>query len=243
MANKWKQAKEYLDSELGKAKNLLREKEFSPEAKQDLLKNLSEDEVSLIQKNRRTEAVKKAKESKEKMKTPQLESENHKIDTWKSKKEKLAEWWKEEERPAYINWSKTKIKVLKKELAPGAYVREYQDDGKMPKHLVGEQLFNWKAVLSLGLQDRLPTYNQYKEMWFSPNWWEEHKKAMNKNFKKWDNDLFPGCWDPDYELFYNFGDRTDCWLADGGDVVLIEDYMNHDGYNPEFGFSLRLLQN
>ncbi|MEI8008858.1 MAG: hypothetical protein WCI00_05755 [bacterium] len=113
----------------------MREKEFSPEAKQDLLKNLSEDEVSLIQKNRRTEAVKKAKESwnmskskeeyknaqaeyqeniqlrkklmekgisleeaqkllfgeepkkaekkesKEKMKTPQLESENHKIDT------------------------------------------------------------------------------------------------------------------------------------------------------------------
>ncbi|MEI8008857.1 MAG: hypothetical protein WCI00_05750 [bacterium] len=43
-------------------------------------------------------------------------------------------------------------------------MREYQDDGKMPKHLVGEQLFNWKAVLSLGLQDRLPTYNQYKEM-------------------------------------------------------------------------------
>lgn len=43
------------------------------------------------------------KESKEKMKTPQLESENHKIDQGKSKKEKLADGWKEEERPAYIN--------------------------------------------------------------------------------------------------------------------------------------------
>jgi|GEM_PF-2142402 len=57
-----------------------------------------------------------------------------------------------------------KIKVLKKELAKGAYVREYQDDGKMPSHLVGEQLFNRKAVLNLKLQDRLPTYAQYQEM-------------------------------------------------------------------------------
>ncbi len=83
------------------------------------------------------------KESKEKMKTPELESENHKIDKWLYKKEKLAQWWKEEQRPAYINWSETKITVLKKELAPGAYVWEYQDNGKMPKHLVGEQLFIW----------------------------------------------------------------------------------------------------
>lgn len=89
------------------------------------------------------------KESKEKMNMPQLESENHKIDQGKSKKEKLAEGWKEEERSAYINGSETKIKILKKELAPGAFVWEYQNDGKMPKHMVGEQLFNWKAVLNL----------------------------------------------------------------------------------------------
>jgi len=63
MVNKWKQAKEYLDSELLKATDLLREKEFSTEAKEDLLKNLSEDEISLIQKNRRIETGKKAKES------------------------------------------------------------------------------------------------------------------------------------------------------------------------------------
>jgi hypothetical protein len=106
------------------------------------------------------------KESKEKMKTPELEAENHKIDRWLPRTKE--NWWKEEERPA--NGRGVKIKILKKELAPGAFVREYQDDGIMPKHLVGEQLFNWKAVLSLGLEDRLPTYKQYQEMWFSEKW-------------------------------------------------------------------------
>lgn len=106
---------------------------------------------SLIEEDFRAVLIGKTekKESKETMKKPQLESENHKIDQGKSKKEKLAEGWKEEERPAYINGSETKIKILKKELAPGAFVWEYQDDGKMPKHMVGEQLFNWKAVFSL----------------------------------------------------------------------------------------------
>ncbi|PJA48475.1 MAG: hypothetical protein CO170_02580, partial [candidate division SR1 bacterium CG_4_9_14_3_um_filter_40_9] len=63
MTNKGKQAKKYLNSELSKATTLLREKEFSTQQKDELLKNLSEDEVSLIQKNRKTEAVKKAKDS------------------------------------------------------------------------------------------------------------------------------------------------------------------------------------
>lgn len=184
--------------------------------------------------------VSSKKESKEKMKTPQLETKNHKIDEWKSKKEKLAEWWKEEERPVYIDGSETKIKVLKKELAPGAFVREYQDDGKMPKHLVGEQLFNWKAVLSLGLQDRLPSYEQMETM----RWWKEnHGKFLENNFQKdWKN-LFPGFWIPDDKGFDGVGERTDCWLSDGRDVDLDRDDVNHDDGNPEFGFSLRLLKN
>jgi len=291
MANKWKQAKEHLDSELSKAKNLLREKEFSAEAKEDLLKNLSEDEISLIQKNRRTESVKKAKESwnasksteeyknsqteyqeniqlrkklvekgisleeaqkllfgeeskkesKEKMKTPQLETENHKIDKWKSKKEKLAEWWKEEERPAYINGTETKIKVLKKELAKGAFVREYQDDGKIPSHLVGEQLFNWKAVPNLWLKDRLPTWENMQAMRWDTK--EEKDNFLKNNFQKdWKN-LFPGYWIPSNKRFTNLGGRTDCWLSDGGNVELSKDTMSRYYDNPEFGFSLRLLEN
>ncbi len=179
-------------------------------------------------------------ESKEKMKTPELKSENHKIDKWLSKKEKLAQWWKEEERPAYINGTEMKIKVLKKELAKDAYVREYQDNGKMPSHLVGEQLFNRKAVLNLKLQDRLPTYSQYQEMWF---WWENHEDIMDKNFKKWDNCLLFGFRDPNTEKFHNIGLRTDCRLADGTNVELHKDKMHHYNNYPVFGFSLRLLKN
>jgi hypothetical protein len=175
------------------------------------------------------------------MKTPQLESENHKIDKWKSKKEKIAEWWKEEERPAYINGTETKIKVLKKELAPGAYVREYQDDGKMPKHLVGEQLFNWKAVLSLGLQDRLPTWENMVTMRWETK--EEKDNFLKNNFQKNWNNLFPGYWNPNNKGFYGIGVRTDCWLSDGNNVVLSGDSVDHNDDIPEFGFSLRLLKN
>jgi len=180
-------------------------------------------------------------ESKEKMKTPELEKNNHKIDEWKYKKEKLAEWWKEEERHAYINGSETKIKILKKELAPGAFVREYQDDGKMPKHLIGEQLFNWKAVLSLGLQDRLPTWENMVAMRWETK--EEKDNFLKNNFQKnWEN-LFPGCWGPSGEEFKGIGHRADYWLADGGNVGLDGDGMYHYNGSPEFGFSLRLLKN
>ncbi|HRX64271.1 MAG TPA: hypothetical protein P5060_04155 [Candidatus Absconditabacterales bacterium] len=175
------------------------------------------------------------------MKTPQLETKNHKIDEGKSKKEKLAEGWKEEERPAYINGTETKIKILKKELAPGAFVREYQDDGKMPKHLVGEQLFNWKAVLNLGLQDRLSTWENTQSMRGETK--EEKDGFLKNNFQKDGKNLFPGYWNPSYKKFSNIGKRTDFWLSGGNDVVLHRDGMDRSYYNPEFGFSLRLLKN
>ena len=178
------------------------------------------------------------KESKEKMKTPQLEAENYKIDKWKSKKEKLAEWWKEVERTAYIDGNETRIRVLKKELAPGAFVREYQDDGKMPAHLVGEQLFNCRAVLILGLHGRLPTWEDMVTMR-----WDNHQEFWKNNFQKDWKDLLSGSWDPDLEKFYGIGDRTSCWLSDGDHVRLGKDSMLSDGSNPEFGFSLRLLKN
>lgn len=183
----------------------------------------------------------KKKESKEAMKTPQLETKNHKIDEWKSKKEKLAEWWKEVEELAYINGTETRIKILKKELAPGAFVREYQDDGKMPKHLVGEQLFNWKAVLNLGLQDRLPTWENIQSME-----WETKEKDdfLKNNFQKDWKDLFPGSWDPNYKEFLNIGKWTNCWLLGANNIDLNRDFdVFHYTYASEFGFSLRLLKN
>jgi len=181
------------------------------------------------------------KESKETMEKPQLESENYKIDKWLTKKEKLDQWWKEEERLAYINGIKTNIKVLKKELTEGAFVREYQDDGKIPKHLVGEQLFNKVAVTYLDLWKKLPTRENMVVMRWKTK--EERENFLKNNFQKdWKN-LFPGFWDPDDKGFYGIGKRTGYWLSDGSIVGINKDNMHHYNGNPEFGFSLRFLKN
>lgn len=181
------------------------------------------------------------KESKETMEKPQLESENYKIDKWLTKKEKLDQWWKEEERFAYINGIETNIKVLKKELTEGAFVREYQDDGKIPKHLVGEQLFNKVAVTYLDLWKKLPTRENMVVMRWKTK--EERENFLKNNFQKdWKN-LFPGFWDPDDKGFYGIGKRTGYWLSDGSIVGINKDNMHHYNGNPEFGFSLRFLKN
>lgn len=181
------------------------------------------------------------KESKETMEKPQLESENYKIDKWLTKKEKLDQWWKEEERLAYINGIETNIKVLKKELTEGTFVREYQDDGKIPKHLVGEQLFNKVAVTYLDLWKKLPTRENMVVMRWKTK--EERENFLKNNFQKdWKN-LFPGFWDPDDKGFYGIGKRTGYWLSDGSIVGINKDNMHHYNGNPEFGFSLRFLKN
>lgn len=208
-------------------------KSFSEEKKGELINELL--------RHKKITEMKTRKDYAETMKAPKLEKENHKIDKGLSKKEKLAQWWKEEERRAYINGTKIKIKVLKKELAKGAFVREYQDDGKMPSHLIGEQLFNWKAVLNLWLQNKLPTWENMQTMRWETK--EEKDNFLKNNFQKdWKN-MFPACWHPDYKGFGNIGGRMDCWLLDGYNVALNEDIMNHNNNSPEFGFSLRLLQN
>jgi len=55
--------------------------------------------------------------------------------------------------------------------------------------------------------------------------------------------MFPGYWNPNNKKFNNIGKRTNCWLADGDNIELNTDKMNHNNNNPEFGFSLRLLKN
>ncbi|HRU50277.1 MAG TPA: hypothetical protein P5155_02115 [Candidatus Absconditabacterales bacterium] len=181
------------------------------------------------------------KESKETMEKPQLESENYKIDKGLTKKEKLDQGWKEEERLAYINGIETNIKVLKKELTEGAFVREYQDDGKIPKHLVGEQLFNKVAVTYLDLWKKLPTRENMVVMRGKTK--EERENFLKNNFQKDGKNLFPGFWDPDDKGFYGIGKRTGYGLSDGSIVGINKDNMHHYNGNPEFGFSLRFLKN
>ena len=199
------------------------------------------------------------KKSVEEMKIPEFESENHKIDFGLTAEEKKSLKINEtingvtkEERPALVNWIQTKINVLKKELAPGAYVWEYIDDGNMPEYLIGEQLFNWKAIANLWLENRLPTYEQCQEMGFSPKWWEKHIEAMNKYFKEWDNYIFPWARYPEYQNFYSIGTRADmrlAWKSDWINATFNNNYIHlnldadkNPASYPEFWFGLRLLK-
>jgi len=190
------------------------------------------------------------KEAKEIHGLPQLEAENHKIDKWKSKKEKLAEWWKEEEAPVLLSGdgTETKIKVLKKQIGKGAFVREYQDDGKIPKQLVGEQFFNWKAILALWLKDRLPTFNGISELikMQAQNFWDNfdvcYKSFLKNNFQKnWKN-LIHGWWSSSIDAFYVDKGSAYCWLADGNYAVFDKNDVATYNDGPEMGFSLRLLK-
>lgn len=189
---------------------------------------------------KRTDLKELLGDNPETMKNFKLESENYKIDKWKSKEEKLAEWWREEECSADIYRHETKIKVLKKELSPGAFVREYQDDGEMPKYLVGEQLFNWNAVLILGLQDRLPTWQNMITMVGKTQ--QEKDTFLTNNFQKGRNTIFPGLWFPNDKAFSNIGKRIHCRLSDGNLVGIKENDMVYTKDTSEWGSSLRLLK-
>ncbi len=185
----------------------------------------------------------KKKESKEKMKTPQLEKENHKIDKGMSVDEKLKNGWKKEKNvPAYIDGVEKKVTVLKKTIewwAKDAFVWEYIDDGVMSKNMVGEQLFNRNAVLNLWLQTKLPSFEQMETIRGGK---EKHQEFLKNNFQKnWEN-LFPGYWGPDFKEFYDISGRTGCWLSDGNNIGVSKDDILHYGGNPRFGLSLRVLK-
>lgn len=210
------------------------------------------------------------KKSVEKMKTPEFEDENHKIDFWLSDEEKKTlavgetkNQVTKENRPFRINWKRINIDVLKKELAPGAYVREYQNDDAMLSYLVWQQLFSWAAVVALWLEDRRPTYEQCLEMWFAK--WKniskdasieeieeyekilnKHRDTMTKHFKKWDNYIFPGTRYPTEKNFFSVGTRVDMHIK-GQEawtfVTFHKDYIHLNAIPlPEFGLALRLLK-
>lgn len=156
--------------------------------------------------------------SKEKVKIPQLESKNYKIDEWKSKQEKLVEWWKEYEISVKSERIDTKIKILKKEFAPGAYVMEYQDDGKTPDYLVGQQLFSRGAVVYFNIQHRLPTVDQYKALWVdgwpSPFLSKNTENRIRNKYRQRGKLITSGYGEYNSETIKNIHKSANYWLAD-----------------------------
>ena len=133
----------------------------------------------LLAKKKTTEMNKEEKETAKEV--PELEKENYKRDKALSSKEKLENWWKKEE----TIWATRKITVLKKDFGDDACVREYLDDGVVPKQYVGEQKFTPKAVDLLNLRKRLP--NDSEE--FQKIVWDDPKAFLQEYFFK-DGKLF-----------------------------------------------------
>jgi hypothetical protein len=109
----------------------------------------------------------------------------------------------------------------------------------MPKNImVGEQLFNRNAVLNLWLNTKLPTWEQMQKI----KWANPHDYFLEMNFQKDKKNLFPGYRGPLSKDFSAVGLQAHCWLADGSNVGVSRDIMNHSSSNPRFGFSIRLFQ-
>ncbi|MEI7563735.1 MAG: hypothetical protein WCJ39_09210 [bacterium] len=102
-------------------------------------------------------------------------------------------------------FSDVKIKVLYKKLGTGT-VWEYQNDGVMPKNLVGVQLFDWRAILNLKLENKLPNQEQITHLFFE----------QGTNFKGF-ADVSPGMYNSQKNAFDNINTDTHtiCRLSNG----------------------------
>jgi len=160
-----------------------------------------------------------------------LKSEDYSID---KNHKKGWEKVKIEEYLDRLDLEPTKIMVLRKEIdgpQQEAYVREYIDDGKTPKHLIGKQKFNVLALMNLeekgyGIIERLP---EHKGKW-------PYQSSLEKNFEK---DLWKHDWK---ELNISY------WLKGNQKNLLsfLDINEKHIAYfaerKPEKGHFIRLLQ-
>lgn len=167
---------------------------------------------------------------------PTIQNKNYRIDSSLSRDEKLESWRQEKEEGIYDRWVlKEKILLLKKELDSTAFVREYPKTKSIPEHLWGEQIFNRYAVIYLWLQDSLPSWNQYIEMWFG---WENQQQLVDKYFKQWDTYIFPGFYE---KWFAWIGTRATSRLRKGH-IILDRDHFWLITDQKETGYSIRLLK-
>jgi hypothetical protein len=188
-------------------------------------------------------------ESKEKMKTPELETENFKIKKDLSIWEKILEWWEEHEQEVNINNEYKEIKVLHRNLPTnlGTNAIEYLDDWITPKCLVWENLV-WLdiAITMQFLWFKLPTQEEIKSII-----WEDPNAFVNKYFKKWKNYILPGSRPySDTKRLYWVNKEAVFWLKNGHSFSIQQgkdgnrniEFYNKPPYNADDLHSLRLLK-
>ena len=140
--------------------------------------------------------------------TQKLEDQNLKVNS---------DWREVKEFSWYVKWEKTEIKA---KVNTEWDIREYVS--WVPKELIWEQLFTYNAICRLGLEKRLPTFDDIKVL---------------------DSSVLAGYWDPNDKKFYDIGERSNVWLAGGSNANFAQNAWGRDGDNGNLGFSGRLLKN
>lgn len=96
-----------------------------------------------------------------------------------------------------------------------------------------EQLFTRWAVERLWIKDKLPTYEQMKELA-----WDDYKQFLKDN-----NIKFCGWRNPNNKKFYNIDKEFDVWCEDGSNFSGDRDGRCHNHLsNDTYGFSVRCVQ-
>ena len=167
--------------------------------------------------------------------------------TYKINESLLRDWRKKETVKALINGQHKQIIALKWEVVgenTHAFVRKYIDEpaNSIPKHLIGEQIFNRRAIINLWIKEKLPTLEKITQLR-----WEDHKKFIKKYFEKDGNMVFPGVYDPNYEELDSIGDWIDVRLQDGTSMGIDTKTFDHNPTeieyrDPEFGSSIVVFE-
>lgn len=167
--------------------------------------------------------------------------------TYKVDETMLKRWRQKETVNAFVNGQEKKIQILKGEIQwqyPKAYVRKYIDEpeNSIPKHLIGEQVFNRNAILNLGIENQLPTWEKVIELRG-----KNHKSFVKKNFEKDGKMNFPGVYEPKDNEFDDIGAWIDIWLSDGSAAGIDEKSIDHntvegEQMDPEYGSSIILWE-
>ena len=137
----------------------------------------------------------------------QLEAHNLRVNS---------DWRKKEKFTWYVKWKETKIKC---KVSPEWDIREYVS--WVPTELIGEQLFTYNAICKLGLENRLPTFDDIKQL---------------------DSASLAGYWHPNNGGFNDIGERSSVWLAGGDNAGFNQNEWGRYSSYRDYGFSVRLLK-
>lgn len=137
----------------------------------------------------------------------QLENNNLRVNS---------DWRKVKKFTWYIKWKENKITC---KVSPEWDIREYIS--WVPQELIWEQLFTYDAICRLGLEKRLPIYDDIKQL---------------------DNVSLAGYWSPNGKEFNDIGERSDVWLADGNIANFNQIKWHRNKNYRNCGFSGRLLK-